>query len=57
MLDQTPNEVNCWNGFNNIFMILVAIVMKSNGITIVRVDSGCGDYRSSEVTADIFYYG
>lgn len=57
MPDQTLNDVNCWNGFNNIFIILVEIVMKSNGIPIVRVDSGCGDYRPSEVTADIFYYG
>lgn len=56
MPDQTLNEVNCRNCFNNIFIILVAIVMKSNGIPIVRVDSGCSDYRPFEVTADIFYY-
>ena len=55
--DQTFDEVDCWNCFNNIFIILMAVVMEGNRIPIVRVDSGCGDYRPSEVTADIFYYG
>lgn len=55
--DQTFNEVNSWNCFNNIFIILMAVVMKSNRISIVRVDSGCGDHRPSKVTADILYYG
>lgn len=54
--DQTFDEVNCRNCFNNIFIILMTIVMKSNGIPIVRVDSGCSDYRPPKITVDIFYY-
>ena len=54
--DQTFNEVNGRNCFNNIFIILMAVVMESNRIPIVRVDSGCGDHRPSEITADILYY-
>ena len=55
--DQTFDEVDCWNCFNNIFIILMAVVMEGNRIPIVRVDSGCGDHRPSEVTADILCYG
>ena len=55
--DQTFDEVNCRNCFNNIFIILMTIVMKSNGIPIVRVDSGCSDYRTPKIASDIFYYG
>ena len=55
--NQAFDKVNSRNRFDDIFIIFVAVVMKSNRISIIRVDSGCGDHRPSEITADILYYG
>ena len=51
------NKINNRKGFGNEFVVLMTIVMKSNRIPIVTVDSGCSDYRTPKIASDIFYYG
>ena len=57
MADQAFDEVDSRNCFDDIFIIFMAVVMKSNRIPIIRINSGCGDHRPPKITADILYYG
>lgn len=58
MLDQTFDEVYYRNGFLNILVIFMPVVMKSDGlgIFVIMVDPGGGNDWSSEITPDIFCY-
>jgi len=42
------------NCFNNFFAVLMPLIMKSDGFTIVVVNSGTCDNRSTQIAADIF---
>ena len=52
--DETLDKFQSRDGFFHIFVILVAVIMEGNKISIVTVDAGSGDDRSPEIAADIF---
>lgn len=54
VLDEQLNKINRRKGFSDERIVFVFVVMKGNRIAIVRIDSGKGDNRPSQVTADIF---
>ena len=54
MLDQTPDELHDRDGFLDIFVILMPVVMERDKVTIVVVNPGGGDDRPSEIAAHIF---
>lgn len=54
MADQTFDEIHSRDGFFDIFFIFVPIVVESNHIAIIVIDSGCGNDRSAKITPDIF---
>lgn len=57
MADQTLYKMHNGDGFFHIFVIFMAIVMESNIITIIAVNTGSGDYGSSKIASDILYDG
>lgn len=54
MADQTLDEIHNRDRFLHIFFIFVTVVVKSNHIAIIVVDSGSGDDWSAKITADVF---
>lgn len=54
MADQTLDEIHNRDRFFHLFFIFVTVVVKSNRIAVVVIDSGSGDDRSAEITADVF---
>lgn len=57
MADQAFDEIDSWNRFLDILVILVPVIVKSNRLSVIAVNPGGGDGRAAEVTADIFYNG
>ena len=57
MTDETFDKIHNRNGFLNVLFIFVAIVMESNKITSIRINSGSSDDRVSKISADIFGCG
>lgn len=55
MLDKTLYKFHNWDSFFNILVIFMAAVMESNKTTIIAVNPGSGDYRASEIAADILH--
>lgn len=53
MSNQAFYKVNDGEAFCNRLVILMPGVMKRYGVTIVRIDSGGSNNRSSEISADI----
>ena len=56
MPDQTFDEIHCGNGFLDVFIIFMTVVMKCNGagILIIAVNSGCGNDWAPKITSDVF---
>lgn len=54
MTDQSFYEVYCRDGFFYAFVIFMTIVMKSNHFSVIAVDPGGSDDRTTEISADIF---
>ena len=56
MPDQTFDEIHCGNGFLDVFIIFMTVVMKCNGagILIIDVNSGCGNDWAPKITSDVF---
>ncbi|GAA6315901.1 hypothetical protein F310043J5_31370 [Anaerostipes hominis (ex Lee et al. 2021)] len=52
--NQPLDEVNCGNCFLYIFAIFMAVVVESDIIAIIFIDSGGGDNRASKITPNIF---
>ena len=48
------HEIQYGNGFINKFVVLVSVVVKSNRITIVLVNAGSSNNRSSKISANVF---
>ena len=48
------DEINGRKSFFYVFIILMAIVMESNSIPIIVVDSGCSNDRTAKITPDVF---
>ena len=53
MNNQAFYKVNDGEAFCNRLMILMPGVMKCHGVTIIRINSGGSNNRSSEISADI----
>lgn len=53
MADQALDKFHGRDGFFHIFVILMAVVVEGNKITVVFVNAGGGNYRPAEITADI----
>lgn len=54
MNHQSFNEVNSRDAFRDSFMIFVPGIMKSNRVSVIRIDSGGSNNRASQISADIF---
>ena len=48
------NEFHGGNGFFDVFIIFMAVVVKSNRFSIVFINSGGGDYRSPQISPHVF---
>ena len=55
MLDQQGNEVQYGNGFFNIGIVFMFIVMESHVPTIIGINAGGCNNRAAGVTAGVFY--
>ena len=55
MLDEPLDEIHDRNGFLDILFIFMSVVVKSDKVTIILVNSWSSDNRSSKVTPNIFY--
>lgn len=56
MSDQPFNELHGRNFFNNEFFVLMPVVMESDIVAVIIVNTFCGDDRSAEITTDVFDY-
>lgn len=56
MLDEPVYEFHNRNTLNDIFIILMSVVVKGNKIAIVIVNAGSGDNRPAKIAPDIFGY-
>lgn len=54
VLDKQLNKINSGKSFHNKRIIFMLVVMKGHVITIVRIDSGKSNDRSTKIAADIF---
>lgn len=55
MPDQSSDEVHYREGFLHILAIFMAVVMESDKIAVIPVDSWCGNYGASEIAPNVFY--
>ena len=57
MPDQTFDEIHCGNGFLDVFIIFMTVVMKCDcfRVLIIAVNSGCGNNWPSKITSNVFY--
>ncbi len=39
MLDEAVNEIKCGDGFHNQFVILMAVIVKSDHVTVIFVNA------------------
>lgn len=54
MNDQAFDKVNGRDAFGNRFVIFMPLIMKSNQFTIIGIDSGSGNHRAAQISADVF---
>ena len=52
--NQFLDEVQSRNSFSNSFVVFVSGVMKGYIFTVIIINTGCGNNRSAEVSADVF---
>ena len=55
--NKTQNKIHDSQGFFDIFIIFMAVVVKSNLFTVIFVNKGGCNYRSAKITANIFDNG
>ena len=55
MLDEALYEFHNRNGFFHVFVIFVSVVVESDRVTIVFIDSGGGNNGAPKVASDIFH--
>lgn len=48
------DEIHNRESFFHICVIFVAVIVKRNRISVIAVNSGCGDYGPAKIAADIF---
>ena len=49
VLNKSGNKIKSRDFFNNIFVIFVSVVMKSHSISVIGIDSGSSNNRTSQV--------
>lgn len=54
MADEPLDEVHNRDGFLDIFVIFVSVIVEGNKVAIIAVDPGSGDYGPSKVTSNVF---
>lgn len=54
MMDQTLNELHDRDGFFYIDIILMAIVVEGDQVTIIGINAGSGNDRSTKITPNVF---
>lgn len=54
MLYEAVYEIECGDGLHDKLVILMAVIMKSDGTAIITVYTGGGNDRSAKIAADIF---
>lgn len=57
MTDEALYKLHNRNGFFHVFVIFMAVVMESDKITIVAVNSGGGNDGASKIASDILHDG
>ena len=57
--DETFYEIHNRQSFFHILFIFVAVIVESNGISVIPVNPGSGNYGSAKIAADVFshYFG
>lgn len=55
--DETFDEINGRDRFFDVFFIAMPIVVKGDHFTIIVINSGSGDDRTTKVTSDVFDHG
>ena len=55
MLNEAFNKIHYRNRFFYVCIILMTIIVKSDKVTIIFIDSGSGNNRTTEITTDVFY--
>lgn len=55
MLDKQRNEVHYGNRFFNVGIVFMLIVVEGHVFTVIRINAGGGNDRTSKVAADVFY--
>ena len=54
MYNQAFDKVGDGNTFRDRFMILMALIMERHEITVIGINPGSGNDRSSKISADVF---
>ena len=54
MPDETFDEIHDRQSFLHILVVFMAVIVESDGIPVIPVNSGSGNYRPAKVAADIF---
>ena len=54
MTDEPLDEINSRDCFLYVFIIFMAIVMESNSMTVIVIDSGGCDNGTTQITTNIF---
>ena len=57
VLSKPWHEIKNRDGFDDQFLVFMAIVMEGNELAVIFVNSRCGYNRATEIAADIFDYG
>ena len=53
MPDETFDEIHDRQSFLHILVVFMAVIVESDGIPVIPVNSGSGNYRPAKVAADI----
>lgn len=49
-------KIQCGDGFFHVLIVLMPVVMESDKVPVILINTGGGDYRSSQIASDIFEY-
>ena len=52
--DETFYEIHNRQSFFHILLIFVAVIVESNGISVIPVNPGSGNYWPAKIAADVF---
>ena len=54
MLDEPANKIKGGDGLHNQFVILMAVIVEGDHVTIIFVNAGSGDDRAAKVAPNVF---